>query len=160
MQKKREINERELFCGGGWGGIGSDGIWKRREKRGRGEGKVARGMSKWKKEKKGGVADKPSGSALSLWTACFRGQQKISWHLARKGDPLLLISAEWMESCRNIMYSWVPGAASSWTAVVPQQNEVGVRELGTVTHVKSKKNNNNNKEKGKNTSKSKQHERK
>lgn len=29
-------------------------------------------------KKQGGVADKPSGSALSLWTACFRGQQKIS----------------------------------------------------------------------------------
>lgn len=95
--------ERGWWWEGVKGGIGQDenGHWgSSKSKQGRGE-------------------NKPSGSAFSLWTACFRGQQKISWHLARKGDPLLLISAEWMESCRNIMYSWVPGAASSWTAAVP-----------------------------------------
>lgn len=46
---------REWAWGGGWG--------------------ETRSISK---SKQGGGANKPSGSALSLWTACFRGQQKIS----------------------------------------------------------------------------------
>lgn len=60
---------------------------------------------------------KPSGSVFSLRCTCFSGQQKISWHLARKGDSFFFNSADWMESCRNIMYSCVPGGASSITVV-------------------------------------------
>lgn len=63
------------------------------------------------------VVHKPSGSVCSLWWTCFSGQQKISWHLARKGDSFFFNSADWMESCRNIMYSCVPGGASSRTVV-------------------------------------------
>lgn len=63
------------------------------------------------------VLNKPSGSVFSLWCTCFSGQQKISWHLARKGDSFFFNSADWMESCRNIMYSCVPGGASSRTVV-------------------------------------------
>lgn len=91
-------------------------VWRDRIWRG-GEMRVAERSEEHQQIKTRRGANKPSGSAFSLWATCFSGQQKISWHLARKGDPLLLISAEWMESCRNIMYSWVPGAASSWTAV-------------------------------------------
>lgn len=70
-----------------------------------------------KQAKHASVVHKPSGSVFSLWCTCFSGQQKISWHLARKGDSFFFNSADWMESCRNIMYSCVPGGASSRTVV-------------------------------------------
>lgn len=68
------MNE-SFSVGRGRGATGSDGIRKRREKQG-GGGEGCKEHQQMKK--RGGVADKPSGSALSLWTACFRGQQKIS----------------------------------------------------------------------------------
>lgn len=41
------------------------------------EEREMRGLGEGCQNKKGG-ANKPSGSELSLWTTCFRGQQKIS----------------------------------------------------------------------------------
>lgn len=87
-----------------------------------GEGKIKRKEKKGRAKSKGRCTDhKPSGSVFSLRWTCFSGQQKISWHLVRKGDCLFFSSVDWMESCRNIIYSCVPGEASSITAVTTQQ---------------------------------------
>lgn len=60
-------------------------VWRGRElsvhtyeKEGKTRREWAGDMRSISKSKKGGGANKPSGSALSLWTACFSGQQKIS----------------------------------------------------------------------------------
>lgn len=55
------------------------------------------------------------------------------------------------------MYSWVPGAASSWTAVVPQQNEVGLESSPHTREIKENNNNSKEKARGRNTSKLKKY---
>lgn len=70
--KKWDRNERELWRGR------ELSVHTEYEREGKARWEWAGGARSISKSKQGGGANKPSGSAFSLWTACFRGQQKIS----------------------------------------------------------------------------------